>query len=101
MDAVTAITNDHRRMEALFDKLRSAGEDRTPLVAEVKARLTAHSVAEEEHVYPALVGNDPAEQDEVHHGVEEHREARRGWRPWRRRSAGLASMKRWRSSSAR
>src|SRR5215207_2581767 len=43
---------------------------------EVKARLTAHSVAEEEHVYPALARKDPAEADEVHHGVEEHREAR-------------------------
>lgn len=75
MDAVTAITNDHRVMEGLFERLTSGQGDKTALVTEVKARLLAHSKAEEEHVYPALVRNDPGEKGDVHHGVEEHREA--------------------------
>lgn len=75
MDAVTAIMNDHRVLEGLFERLKTGDGDRTALVAEVKARLKAHSVAEEEHVYPALEHADPDEADEVHHGVKEHREA--------------------------
>lgn len=75
MDAVTAITNDHRALEGLFEKLKRHNGDRAALVAQVKARLLAHSVAEEEHVYPALVRNEPQEKDEVYHGVHEHREA--------------------------
>ncbi len=75
MDAVTAIKNDHRVMEALFERLKSADEDRAALVAEVKARLLAHSKAEEQHVYPELKRRDPSEAGDVHHGIEEHREA--------------------------
>jgi hemerythrin-like domain-containing protein len=67
--------NDHRVLEGLFDELSSGDEDRAVLVAEVKARLRAHSQAEERHVYPVLAKVRPSESDDVHHGVEEHREA--------------------------
>ena len=75
MDVVTAITNDHRLMETLFERLRVDERDRAALIAEVRARFTAHSVAEEEHVYPELTDRKPDEADEVEHGVHEHREA--------------------------
>ncbi|MEV0645633.1 hemerythrin domain-containing protein [Phytomonospora sp. NPDC050363] len=75
MDAVTAIMNDHRVMERLFAALRVVDGDPREVLAEIKARLLAHSVAEEEHVYPALVKEDPGEAEQVHHGVDEHREA--------------------------
>lgn len=75
MDAITAITNDHRLMESLFDRLERANGDRAELLAEVKARLMAHSIAEEIHVYPALEREGGKDAEEVHHGVEEHREA--------------------------
>lgn len=76
MDAVDAIMSDHRLMEELFEHLKNIEvSERAQLVAEVKARLLAHSVAEEEHVYPELVRKDSGERGEVHHGVEEHREA--------------------------
>jgi hemerythrin superfamily protein len=74
-DAVTLIMNDHRVMERLFEMLKDPNSDRPALIAEVVARLSAHSWAEEEKVYPALLKADPAEESQVYHGVEEHHEA--------------------------
>jgi len=74
-DAVSMITQDHRLMESLFEDCRTNKAARPSLVAEIKARLKAHSVAEEERVYPTLARSAPGEAEEVHHGVEEHREA--------------------------
>jgi hemerythrin superfamily protein len=75
MDAVDAIMNDHRVLEGLFEQVKADRENRAALLAEVRARLTAHSRAEERYVYPALVRARPDEKGEVHHGAEEHREA--------------------------
>lgn len=74
-DAVSLITQDHRVLERLFEMLRDPNNDRPALVAEVVARLSAHSWAEEEKVYPALIKADPGEEGQVYHGVEEHHEA--------------------------
>jgi hemerythrin superfamily protein len=74
-DAVTLIKNDHRLMEQLFERMRTEKKQRAALVKECIARLSAHSWAEEEKVYPAIVQADPPEQGEVYHGVEEHHEA--------------------------
>lgn len=75
MDAVTAITNDHRLLEKLFEQLKQDPDDRVALLEEIRARLLAHIVAEETFVYPVLEQADPSEAGEVHHGVDEHREA--------------------------
>ncbi|MEV0648197.1 hemerythrin domain-containing protein [Phytomonospora sp. NPDC050363] len=69
MDAVTAITADHRLLEDLVRQVRSANGDETVLLAEIEARLAAHSRAEEDHVYPALMPGEP-----VYHGSHEHDE---------------------------
>ncbi|MGN9911514.1 hemerythrin domain-containing protein [Phytohabitans sp. LJ34] len=74
-DAVTLIKNDHRVMERLFERMRTEKKQRAALVKECIARLSAHSWAEEEKVYPVLVQADPPERGEVYHGVEEHHEA--------------------------
>jgi hemerythrin superfamily protein len=74
-DAVTLIMNDHRVMEQLFERLKAGDGDPAALIAEVKARLTAHSEAEETQVYPALKQADPGEADEVDHAYDEHEEA--------------------------
>jgi hemerythrin superfamily protein len=76
-DAITLIKNDHRRMEKLFDQLESGVGDSGTLLSEVAARLTAHSHAEEQKVYPALAKADPSEADEVEHSLDEHHEAER------------------------
>jgi hemerythrin superfamily protein len=76
-DAVTLIKNDHRLMEKLFEQLKSGRGDRRALLEEVAARLTAHSHAEEQKVYPALAKAEPEEAAEVGHSVDEHHEAER------------------------
>ncbi len=74
-DAVTLIMNDHRVLENLFERLKSGDGDRRALVAEVKARLTAHSEAEELRVYPAIKDADPDQSEDVEHAYDEHKEA--------------------------
>jgi hemerythrin superfamily protein len=75
IDTVTAIKNDHRVMEQLFERMRTQKNKRSGLLKECVARLSAHSWAEEERVYPAIVQADPPERVKVYHGVEEHHEA--------------------------
>jgi hypothetical protein len=71
MDAVTAVMNDHRVLEDLFEQLRADDEHRVVLLAEVTARLTAHSRAEERYIYRAL----PAETRATNRGAQEHADA--------------------------
>jgi hemerythrin superfamily protein len=74
-DAVSLIEQDHREMEALFDRVLAGDGDRQALVDEITARLTAHARAEEEEVYPAITKADPSEEAEVDHAYDEHHEA--------------------------
>jgi hemerythrin superfamily protein len=74
-DVVSMIKADHRLMERLLEKMRSDKKQRPALVRECVARLSAHSWAEEERVYPALIHASPPEEGQVYHGVEEHHEA--------------------------
>jgi hemerythrin superfamily protein len=73
-DVVRLITQDHRELEKLFDRLEEERERRPELLDQVAALLTAHSRAEEEKVYPA-VAEEAGEREEAHHGTEEHHEA--------------------------
>jgi hemerythrin superfamily protein len=74
-DAVAVITNDHRLMEQIFRQLESGTGDRAALLMECAARLTAHSHAEEQQVYPAIAEIDPSEAGEVFEGADEHHKA--------------------------
>lgn len=62
-------------MERLFERMRTDRNERAALLKECVARLSAHSWAEEERVYPVIVKADPPEEGQVYHGVEEHHEA--------------------------
>ncbi|WP_190394278.1 hemerythrin domain-containing protein [Nocardiopsis quinghaiensis] len=73
-DAITLITQDHRRMEELFDRLQSEPDQRPRLLDEIEAMLTAHSRAEEDEVYPATA-EASGERAQVQHSTEEHHEA--------------------------
>ena len=75
MDVVMAIMNDHRVLEGLFAELHAGKGDRAVLVAEVRARLLAHSRAEERQVYSVLARVLPAEVAQAYQGAHEHRQA--------------------------
>ena len=53
-DIIDVIIQDHRVMEALLRDVRNSSADREGARQAYSALLVAHSVAEEEEVYPAL-----------------------------------------------
>ncbi|MEV4174190.1 hemerythrin domain-containing protein [Nonomuraea sp. NPDC049709] len=65
-DVITLITQDHRVVEGLFERLKKKQGDQKATVAELHALLIAHARAEEDRVYPGI---------DAHHSVEEHKEA--------------------------
>jgi hemerythrin superfamily protein len=75
---IKVITDDHRAVEKIFDELQSrqgSPEHRRALADHVIAELVRHSVAEEQHMYPAarevlLDGDKVAD-----HEISEHAEA--------------------------
>jgi hemerythrin superfamily protein len=73
-DAITLITQDHREMERLFERLENERDQRPRLLDEVEAMLTAHSEAEEDEVYPVVV-RTTGEVPQIRHSAEEHKEA--------------------------
>ncbi|MEU6220823.1 hemerythrin domain-containing protein [Streptomyces sp. NPDC047022] len=56
-DVITELTADHREVRRLFEQLAGAmpgSHDRKHLVEELTIELVRHSVAEEQHLYPAV-----------------------------------------------
>ena len=57
-DPFAALTQDHRRMLALFDRIEktdgSAAHQRNAMLLQLKRMLTAHALAEEDIIYPML-----------------------------------------------
>jgi len=74
-DVVALITADHRDVESLFAQIKEQPENRPALFAELCAKFFAHSVAEEQCVYPEIAKLAPDEKDLVEHGAEEHHKA--------------------------
>lgn len=75
MDPTKLLEADHRQVEALFEAIDKAeGDDRLPLVEELKTSLLAHMKLEEQILYPAMA---PATGEEsVEEGNKEHELAR-------------------------
>ncbi|MEV7548452.1 hemerythrin domain-containing protein [Amycolatopsis sp. NPDC089917] len=79
-DLVSVITEDHRAFERIFKELESGkggDQHRKDLADHVIAELVRHSVAEEQHMYPAARKHIPDGDDVVGHELEEHAEAER------------------------
>jgi len=74
-DAISLIEQEHRTMEALFERVLAGDGDRRTLLDEITVSLTAHARAEELEVYPAIRRADPDEEAEVEHAYDEHHEA--------------------------
>jgi hypothetical protein len=75
MNAITLLTNDHKKMRTLLDQIESTTErgvkTRTQLFAEIKGELMVHEAIEEEIFYPELKAH-PKARDIVLEGYEEH-----------------------------
>ena len=72
-DAVEKLKADHDKVEALFARLKDAGEDETQrLGVQVCNLVKIHMALEEELFYPALRGRPGADEDKLDEGLIEH-----------------------------
>lgn len=79
-DLIDVIVADHRALEEVFAELesgRGSPDHRRDLADHVIAELVRHSVAEEQHMYPAAREALPDGDSIVDHEIEEHAEAER------------------------
>jgi iron-sulfur cluster repair protein YtfE (RIC family) len=75
MDPTRMLEADHRMVEELFEKISKAkGEERQPLIEELKTSLEAHMALEEQVVYPAM--EQVTGSETVQEGITEHELAR-------------------------
>ena len=75
MDVTRILETDHRMVEDLISKLEKAeGDDRLPLIEEIKTNLLAHMELEEQVVYPGM--QPVTGKEEVEEGNTEHDLAR-------------------------
>jgi hemerythrin superfamily protein len=73
VNALTLLTDDHRRVKKLLRELESTEGPKTreELFGRIKRELTAHEVIEEEIFYPTLKEH-PKAKEVVLEGIEEH-----------------------------
>ncbi|MCK2215734.1 hemerythrin domain-containing protein [Actinomadura sp. ATCC 31491] len=80
-DVISVLVTDHREVEQMFTELegmRGAIGERPKLLAEnVVIELVRHSVAEEEHLYPAVRQHVTGGDKIADHEIAEHAEAER------------------------
>ena len=78
MNAVTLLKSDHRKLEGLFDRYRSAssGKSKSGIVLEITRELSMHMDAEERELYPVLRTSISDGERLVNDAVMEHKEAR-------------------------
>lgn len=72
---IDVIVTDHREVEQVFQELESGAgtpQHRRSLVDHVITELVRHSVAEEQHMYPAARSALPDGDSVVDHELEEH-----------------------------
>lgn len=71
MDVTKLLEADHRKVEELFTAIEAAvGDDRTPLIDELAAALTAHMELEEQVLYPVMqpaTGAEAVEEADTEH----------------------------------
>ncbi|HEY8374226.1 MAG TPA: hemerythrin domain-containing protein [Pseudonocardiaceae bacterium] len=80
-DLITLLTADHRRVEALFERLGQlaggTGREAKVVAEQVVIELVRHSVAEELHLYPVVRARVPDGDRIAEHELAEHLDAER------------------------
>ena len=71
-DAIKLLTEDHRRVEELFEQFEEAGRDskKEKLARQICTELKVHAMIEEEIFYPALRGK--IDDDDLDEAIVEH-----------------------------
>lgn len=74
-DAIEELMADHREVDRLFDQIEAVppgGSERRRLLDELTIELVRHSVAEEQHLYPAVRKHVPCGDALVKKEVDDH-----------------------------
>jgi hemerythrin superfamily protein len=74
-DVLQLLAEQHREVDALFEKIESGAGDPVALLAELADKLAAHAAAEEKVFYPAVMAQSTS--DKLHESVEEHLQIKR------------------------
>jgi hemerythrin superfamily protein len=76
MNAVTLLKQDHRKVESLFERYRSAIEGKAEILLDITRELSRHMDAEERELYPVLRTSIPDGESLMNDAVTKHKEAR-------------------------
>jgi hemerythrin superfamily protein len=75
MDAISMLTQQHREVDQLFERIRQAnGDEKISLLGQVSEKLTLHAEIEERHFYP--FARRMGIQDMVDRSFQEHAEVK-------------------------
>jgi hemerythrin superfamily protein len=76
-DVISAIKQDHRRVEDLFDQYTSSGAaaDKEAVFEQIRTALAQHAAAEEILVYPTV--RTTSGRDDAKHAIDEHQTIKR------------------------
>jgi hemerythrin superfamily protein len=76
MDPIQMLTEDHRRVEQLFDQYQAATsvQEKKTVSALVFKELSVHGLLEKDLFYPTVAMNDPQQKDLVDHSYHDHAE---------------------------
>jgi hemerythrin superfamily protein len=76
MNAIRLLEKDHRKVESLFDRYRTASDGKREIVGDITRELSIHMVAEEKEFYPIIRKAIPEGESLVEEAVKEHQEAK-------------------------
>jgi hemerythrin superfamily protein len=76
MNAIRLLENDHRKVEGLFDRYRTASDGKRQIVEDITRELSIHMAAEEKEFYPVIRTAIPDGKSLVQDAVKEHQEAK-------------------------
>ena len=72
-DAIQILTDDHREVEGLFQKVESGSAGKKDVVAKIVRELSIHDAIEREYLYPAVRKHIADQGDHLaEHSLDEH-----------------------------
>jgi hemerythrin superfamily protein len=76
MDPIQMLTEDHRRVEQLFDQYQAATsvQEKKTVSELVFKELTVHSLLEKDLFYPTVALGNPQQKDLIDHSYHDHAE---------------------------
>jgi len=77
-DAIQVLTDDHREVEGLFQKVEGGATGKKDVVAKIVRELSIHDAIEREYLYPAVKKYIPNQGEHLaEHSLDEHEKVAR------------------------